>query len=233
MQKHSTRHSLKFRTTFAHPVAHILALAHEWDLLPTWNRFTLEAVKLAEPSIFESYVYGAQKAIYPFKPFQTLLHARGYDLADSHRCLLILVKDADADKLPEGHAPLPKGMAKRRRVNMLPGTCVMLRPLPVGDDGGQRTEALMIAHMDPHIPYVPAALVNFVLGFLAPYIFKQMGSMLDNKFSDPEGIFPQRIAQQPELYGMVDKRMEDFKDELGLERAVSRQGSGRAAGDEQ
>lgn len=30
--------SLKFRAVFGHPLEHLLALAHEFDLIPTWNK---------------------------------------------------------------------------------------------------------------------------------------------------------------------------------------------------
>jgi hypothetical protein len=29
---------LKFRATFDHPLEHLLALAHEFDLIVTWNK---------------------------------------------------------------------------------------------------------------------------------------------------------------------------------------------------
>jgi hypothetical protein len=32
----------------------------------------------------------------------------------------------------------------------------------------------MLAHIDPHIPFIPAFLLNFVLGVLAPYVFNQV-----------------------------------------------------------
>ena len=49
------------------------------------------------------------------------------------------------------------------------------RPLPPNPDGTPRTEAALMVHLDPHIPFIPAFLLNFVLGVLAPYIFNQVG----------------------------------------------------------
>jgi hypothetical protein len=247
-ERQSTVHSLKFKAVFPHPVEHILALAHEFDLLPTWNKFCIEALKLAEPSIFESYVYGAQWMMKPFRPMQAMVRARGVDLADELRSLLILIEDADVDDLPEGHAPLPKLLRSRKTVNMLPGSCIKLRPLRrslhhkafkfgnrhASHSGSERsngcttstpanpgsevaigvTEAELCVHLDPHIPYVPAMLVNFVLGILAPYIYNQMNRVLDTAFCEPEGAFPKRLAEQTELYGMVQQRMAEFAAEL-------------------
>ena len=231
-EKGGTCHSIKMRVTFDHPVAHILAIAHEWDLIPTWNRFVLEAVKLAEPSILESYVYGAQWMMPPFKDMQATIHARGYDLADSHRCLLITMRDVGAEELPVGAAPVPLKSAKRKAVNFLPGSCIVLRPLPgaVNEVTGAvapRVESRLVVHLDPHIPYVPASLVNFALGILAPYIFSQMAKILDSAFADPLGEYSRRIAAQPELYGLIDARMAEFAEEL----AATGEAAGHGGGD--
>lgn len=214
--KGTTQHCLKFRALFRHPPGHILALAHEWDLLPTWNRFALDAVKLAEPSIFESFVYGVQWMIKPFRHMDVTVHARGFDVAASHKALLITVRDAV--ELPPGHAPIPDAAANRRTVNVLPHSCILLRPQPTGADGEAHTEAHMLVNLDPHIPFVPGVLVNFVLGILAPYIVSQMHKVLDTAFSDPAGDFPTRMAHQPELYGFIERRMREFAEELGWSR---------------
>ena len=42
------------------------------------------------------------------------------------------------------------------------------RPLPAAPDGSPRTEGSLLLHLDPHIPFLPAFLLNFVLGVLAP-----------------------------------------------------------------
>jgi hypothetical protein len=42
------------------------------------------------------------------------------------------------------------------------------RPLPIEPGGAPRTEGSLLIHLDPHIPFIPAFLLNFVLGVLAP-----------------------------------------------------------------
>jgi len=238
-KKGTTQHSLKFHAVFPHPVNHILSIAHEWDLLPTWNKFSLEALKLAETSVFESIVYGAQWMMKPFRNMQGTVRARGLDLAASpmHRCLVIMIsdvndRDVEALNLENRFPHLPAAMAKRKRVNILKDSLIKLRPLPplkqkVENKNAKRgnstntpgstiprTEAHLMVHLDPHIPYVPSSLVSFVLGILAPYIYNQMLKVLDNAFKDADGEFSRRIRDQPELYGLVEKRMAEFADEL-------------------
>ena len=58
---------------------------------------------------------------------QALLRARGYDLADEHRCLLVSMEDCTPEQLPAGHDPLPIEWPKRNLVNILPGSCLKLK----------------------------------------------------------------------------------------------------------
>lgn len=91
------------------------------------------------------------------------------------------------------------------------------RPLAPSADGAPRTEGSLLIHLDPHIPFIPAFLLNFVLGVLAPYIFNQMKKVLDGSFADPQGEYSRRIAAQPQLYGLVRRRMAEYEGELEAE----------------
>ena len=91
-----------------------------------------------------------------------------------------MLKDVSPASLPPQAAPLPAATSKRRICNVSSG-CINIRPLPVGPGGRPRTFCQLMVHIDPHIPMVPAFLMNFVLGVLAPYIFsqiKQVGSRM-------------------------------------------------------
>lgn len=221
--KGTTCHSLKFRAVFNHTPEHIAALAHEFELVPTWNKFCLEALKLAEPTIFDNYVYGCQWMPKPFRHIQVLIRAEAYDLADEHRSLLITINDVKENTasssgfdLPEGHAPLPEALPQRKLANILQGSCIKIKPLPRDpNDGKDKTEAFLLAHVDPHIPYVPGWLINFVLGILAPYVYNQMKTLLDSFFADPNGPYPTRIREQPEVYGRIRDRMRVYSEEYG------------------
>ena len=45
---------------------------------------------------------------------QAVLRARGFDLAEEHRCLLICLEDAEPEQLPPGHKPLPPEAPRRK-----------------------------------------------------------------------------------------------------------------------
>ena len=90
------------------------------------------------------------------------------------------------------------------------------RPLPASPHGGgPRTEGTLLAHADPHIPFIPGFLLNFVLGVLAPYIHAQMSKVLDSSF-DPAGDteYARRVERQPEIYGLARRRIQQYASEL-------------------
>ena len=75
-------HSFKFEAVFDAPVEHMLALAREFDLTSSWNKYTLDSTILHEESIFETVVYAAAWLPPPFPQPDSVLQARGLDLAE-------------------------------------------------------------------------------------------------------------------------------------------------------
>jgi hypothetical protein len=85
----------------------------------------------------------------------------------------------------------------------------------------QRTKGTIVTHMDPHLPYVPTFLVSWVLAVLSPYAWRSIQrvmaewfdpavflSLPPRKRSPHAGTHLQRIASQPELYAVIQQRME-------------------------
>ena len=82
-------HSFKFSADFNSPLEHILAMSREFDLTHLWNRYVLESLILAEPSIFQSTLYAASWLPFPFPHIDVVVEARGIDLADVCLCRII------------------------------------------------------------------------------------------------------------------------------------------------
>lgn len=73
----------------------------------------------------------------------------------------------------------------------------------VAADGKPRTKGTILAIVDPAIPHVPAFIINFVLGVVAPFAHRQIKALLDHQFDDEEKPFPKRLAANPELYERI------------------------------
>ncbi|KAK9818228.1 hypothetical protein WJX72_009079 [[Myrmecia] bisecta] len=209
-EKGTKVHSLKFEATFDCPLSHLLALAREFDLTSTWNRYVLDSTVIHEPSIFESFIYAAAWLPFPFTHQDVLLHARGADCAEEERCLFVMVNDVTESNLPADPAAVPAAAAKRRRAAILPGTCLRLEPLPPGPDGKARTRGTMLAHVDPQLPFVPAVLVNFVLKVMSPFAYNQMKAVLRDTFARADAPLPMRVKAKPHIYARVMARVAEF-----------------------
>jgi len=81
-------HSFKFAADFNSPLEHILAMSREFDLTHLWNRYVLESLILAEPSVFQSTLYAASWLPFPFPHIDVVVEARGIDLADVRLCCI-------------------------------------------------------------------------------------------------------------------------------------------------
>ena len=51
-------------------------------------------------------------------------------------------------------------------------------------DGAPRTKAQLVAHVDPHLSYVPSVLVQFVLKVFSPMGYRTMRKVLRSHGKD-------------------------------------------------
>ena len=193
-----TSHSIKIKAILEHEVKKVVSIPYEWDLLPYWNKYAMDAIKFNGSRAREAIVYGASWMIPPFKDFQAIMKASGFDVSEEYGSLVITIDDC------ESLAPtlaLPKKASERRIVNFLDGSYIVLKP--VVQNGHECTDAVLSVHLDPHIRGIPSSMVNFVLHIFTPYLFKQMERALGELFEDGS-VFSERIDACPEVYQLID-----------------------------
>ncbi|KAL6776341.1 hypothetical protein ACKKBG_A20745 [Auxenochlorella protothecoides x Auxenochlorella symbiontica] len=206
---HSSRHHLKMKVEVAHPIKHLVAMMHEWDLMSQWNKMCMEPMVVERASIFEARVYTGQWIPSPFKDANILLNVRAFDLADEHSSLLVLFESEDLDV---SDPRLPTAVSQRRTIDVLPGSGIRLQALPAGPDGIPRSLADIHLDFDPHFPYVPSVLVSFLLRVLCPYLYNVIIKVLDSQFSGDQGcMYEERVASRPDLYKYLDRRLQGFQ----------------------
>ena len=54
---------------------------------------------------------------------------------------------------------------------------MLLMRSPFHADGKHRTRATAMAHINPHLPFVPAFLVNFILRVASPFAYRMMSKV--------------------------------------------------------
>ncbi len=136
---------------------------------------------------------------------ELIIHATFLDLLATEGCYLICLHSPR--DIPDD-ITLPPDSAKRDRLDVLPGSCVKLTPLPppaTSTKGGPATAQPQILseltmHLDAHTKALPAFMVSFVLKVLGPFLYKQILRLLKKNFHSPDDIIPKRMAQRAELY---------------------------------
>ena len=82
-------HSIKLESVLDCSLERVLSLAAEYDLMPTWNKYVVDATVVAQPSIFDSYVYSATWLPFPFPLVDLLVRGRGFDLGQVLCCVFV------------------------------------------------------------------------------------------------------------------------------------------------
>ena len=88
-----------------------------------------------------------------------------------------------------------------------------------------RTKGTIVMVIDAHVPHVPAFIINWVLGVMAPFAHKQIKTLLQNEFDDPSKLFPKRMAENEYLYNKVRQTVKE-----GLERHYGPELAAKAVG---
>lgn len=204
-EKGGTSHSIKIKVVLNHPIKHVVSIPYEWDLLPTWNKYALDAVTYESPHPHETVVYGASWMIPPFRDFHAVLRATGFDVSEEHGSLVIIVTDCEHIMCD---LTLPPKAKDRKIVNFVDGCYIVLKPIFHGDE--VHTDAVVCVHLDPHIPGIPSSVVNFVLHIFAPYLFRQVDKTLNTLFYEGS-TYSKRMEASPDVYQLLDRAVESLR----------------------
>lgn len=112
-----------------------------------------------------------------------MLRASLWDVVHEHGGWTVHVQSVPMDTLdPQASAALARAVGDARcarREITVHDACVLLSPQ------GDAALVEAVAHVDPHLPYVPQWLVEFVLMAMLPVVYSKLQSELRRVFSDP------------------------------------------------
>ena len=203
--KGTREHTVRFEATIKAPLEHLLALCSEIDLSPGWNRFVVDdaAVVARARAEFCSFYYAAQWSPRPFPQMDSCVRVRGHDAYDSSARGAVISLESwppagDDDDTNDNNCTtttkncepvslrLPAAAARRHRVLVLPGSCIVLSPIrPCPVTGAKRTRGTLLVTLDPRLPFVPSFLVAWVLRVLAPAIKRGIDAVMASWFIEP------------------------------------------------
>jgi hypothetical protein len=105
-----------------------------------------------------------------------------------------------------------------KRVDFVGNSGVRIRSLPpLPGSIVPRCRGDVVVHIDVKLYMVPASVVRFILKTLAPWVHRMIDKMLNSPkyFGDSDSMFQPRIDANPELYGMLKRRLGESHDARG------------------
>lgn len=179
----------------------MLALAKEFDLVKTWNKYVTESLVLRETDLTEMTVYVTVWMPWPFNDISIVMQSLGTDLLEEEGCLVVLFHSPPDPLDPD---LLPPGLRKPGLIRVMPGSCIKFTPLPPLTPGGpQRVHSTVVAHLGAGTLTVPTFIITFVLKVLTPFIYNIVVKLLKKAFKKPTDPLPQRMAAKPAVYDLV------------------------------
>ncbi|KXZ48806.1 hypothetical protein GPECTOR_25g390 [Gonium pectorale] len=212
-------HAFRARCELDAPVEHLVALAREVDLCPTWNKYCTSAHVLKQKSQTDVTVYMSLWVPWPFNDVGFCVDATGADLYEEEGLLAITFGSPNKG---DGSEPvqLPDAASGHRKIRLQRPSCMTFVPLPPSTPGGEsRTLVQVQCYVDPGTRHVPPFIISFVLKVLSPFIYGAVKKVLASAFRTPDSPLPQRIKQRAELYDLVRKRTREFLSTLAQKKA--------------
>jgi len=197
-------HGIKMRAVFNASATSVLAVLREFDLTKTWNAHMKGAAQLGFPSPVSLQAYGA--GFMPWGPFKTrdvLFNGFGVDALEDHGCIALIFQST---KNPLCALPSVSQRCVRADFRR---SGVVLEPLPAAPGTESRVLASMVLYGDPKMN-VPGWLAAFGLKVFAPTMKRDTDMLLDRMLKNPDSPYVMRQKQCPDLYEMLDRRVEEY-----------------------
>lgn len=178
----------------------LCALLLEVDLYPSWFPMMSSAEDFSGDTLsrFHKVARSDMSMPWPFATRECVIEGRGWDALEHRRIVVSSHSIATHPRIR-----LPAARTDRVRVDISHGGFLLV---PLDE---RRTHVTVMMNMDPHIPIVPAPLVNFFLGKVVNQIHAAMERVAQFQ---PGCGYIKRMAGNSDLYAYIRHR---YKEVLG------------------
>ena len=202
--------SIRFVAPFDVPCTSLAAIAREFDLVTSWNKFCSNALILSVHSLMSLSIYAESWLPWPYANRSLILKALACDVLDQHGCYCIIMEQIE--ELDEEKNQSPEVVSVRKIVpesasvecDVKEGSFIKLVPI-----AKNKTEATMVFHLDAKMAMAPDFLIQFFFYFMTPWIYNMMKNVVQNavKESSP---YNKRFKEHEEFYNLMNQRSLTF-----------------------
>ena len=205
----SSVHCFKGSCLLPCPVEQPLAMAREFDLVKTWNKYVTTSDILLTSCDVDVLAYASVWLPWPMSERDVYIQAVGLDRLEEDGLVAVSFSSPDGNQLPEG-VPSPPGYDARVHISFVPGSCMIMMPVkPEVAGAPERTKVIVTALIETHISYVPEAVIHFILRVFAPFFYSSVLKTLESCFRPGQDL-GKRLGQRPQLYEMIEERVKEY-----------------------
>ncbi len=199
-ERGNATHTMRISGLIRAPLLNLAALLYEADLYSELLWFIQSSDILAEPSRLRRAAHFRLFAPWPLHPREVTVYGFAVDGLDEDGCVLVYsrsLKDTDG-------IPVPKVSAKAVRANIL-FSGYELRP-----DTPSTTHVRFIFNVDPLLPYIPPALINWASRTLCRWSLYAM----ESRARTLPPAYAKRQSERP-IYEWFDMRLKAYWRSVG------------------
>mmetsp|Transcript_65100 Transcript_65100/g.108153 ORF Transcript_65100/g.108153 Transcript_65100/m.108153 type:complete len:318 (-) Transcript_65100:240-1193(-) len=206
--------SFRFVTELGVGVAECMALAHEADLIPTWNPFCSWArvTRLSGP--FELWAHALAAFPWPIPRHRVCIHAKLVDMMHPLGLFVCSTYTPEESECIGGEAPcsspLPPEVAECSQLLPLKLSVCRLTPHALSPKERPRTSIDLVVQFEPtKVAYlrgattIPQWILNLVLSVVLPFLWRKLIAVLA-EFSSHDTLLARRVAtDETGLYRLI------------------------------
>lgn len=198
----TSSHSILIEGTIRAPLINVTALIQEADLYPSlfWYVTNAKQLPLCRPSRLRRAVHITAHALWPLYDRDVAIHGFAVDALDDLGCVLVMsrsIRDTDSVAVD-----VPPPASRVVRVDM---NASGFELVPISPDV---TKARFLYNGDPHLAFLPMALINWAARTMCRWSLKTLESRAKdlNKVSP---IYMERLSSEP-VYEYIRERLTQY-----------------------
>ncbi|PXF42782.1 hypothetical protein BWQ96_07489 [Gracilariopsis chorda] len=209
-EPNTSTHSILIEGYIRAPLLHVAALVYESDVYERlfWYVTSARRLETEDSSAMRRAAYITVFAPWPLYNRDVAVYAFAVDALDEDDCVMALTRSIDETHPLKEPVPPPSSLSRTVRADMYNSGFILYPESP------GVTKARFLYNVDPHLSFVPMALVNWGARTICRWSIRTLESRAKN-LSRVSPLYEERIATEP-FYEFVRRRLREYWERKGI-----------------
>ncbi|CAN8068960.1 unnamed protein product [Agarophyton chilense] len=210
-EPHTSSHSILIEGEIRAPLLHVAALIYEADLYERlfWYVTSARRLEIENPTPLRRAAYITVFAPWPLYNRDVAVYAFAVDALDEDDCVVVITKSIDESHPVKEKVPEPSALSRTVRADMNISGFILYPESP------GVTKARFLYNVDPHLTFVPVALVNWGARTICRWSLRTLENRAQN-LDRLSPLYTERMKSHP-FYEFVRTRLREFWKQKGIQ----------------